>query len=164
MSVYWGYRCQDCNQETDHWFNHGEEQLSEYFAAYQLIKEYQFRWFDINLLGGSGFYDEMQEFLDNHLRHNIVLCNEYGDTAQLLQVPKRKITSVNDNNLIERWRSILRDAINAINAGDTERFDLLARLLAETDEAKQLLRSMGYGCTGQGILSTVKESVGIYEQ
>lgn len=34
-----------------------------------------------------------------------------------------------------------------------------AQCLAEEDEAKQLLRDAGFGCTGMSLLRTVKEAV-----
>lgn len=42
---------------------------------------------------------------------------------------------------------------------DDERLDLLAQLLEEAEEAKQVLRDKGYGWTGLSLLATVKEEV-----
>lgn len=43
--------------------------------------------------------------------------------------------------------------------GDTSALDGFAQALAEEDEAKQLLRDTGFGCTGMSLLRTVQEAV-----
>jgi len=54
------------------------------------------------------------------------------------------------------WRALITDAFEL---GDHAALDGLARQLAEEDEAKQLLRDAGFGCTGMGLLLTVQEAV-----
>jgi hypothetical protein len=39
MSTYWGYRCLDCDKETDTWINHGETALNEYFEVRRLTRK-----------------------------------------------------------------------------------------------------------------------------
>ena len=91
MSTYWGYRCQDCSQDTEHWLNHGEMALSEFFLAHQLMHAYEFGWVEISILGSASYLDEMRSFLDTHEGHDIVLANEYGETKPVESVTKRKI-------------------------------------------------------------------------
>jgi len=54
----------------------------------------------------------------------------------------------------EEWRKMIKEIVN-----DDERLDLLAQLLEEAEEAKQVLRDKGYGWTGLSLLATVKEEV-----
>ena len=55
---------------------------------------------------------------------------------------------------LEGWRELVA---RAREEGSDETFDYIARALHELDEAKNLLRQKGYGCTGMGILETAKE-------
>lgn len=57
----------------------------------------------------------------------------------------------------EGWRDLVIQAVTDSMHGDIRTLDLLAEYLAETDRAKQILRDLGYGCTGMGIERTVRE-------
>lgn len=85
MSTYWGYYCLDCQDESDHWLNHGEAALREYFEITQMIEESgkEFIWLEIGIMGGDGFRGEMSEFLAKHWGHSIALRNEYGHTKPI---------------------------------------------------------------------------------
>jgi hypothetical protein len=48
----------------------------------------------------------------------------------------------------EGWRDIVREAVVRHDGGDDELLTLVARLLAEQDDAKEALRQVGFGCTG----------------
>lgn len=48
----------------------------------------------------------------------------------------------------EGWRELVLDAVRRNDHGDSSQLGLLGRLLAEQDEAKQVLRDLGYGCIG----------------
>ena len=52
---------------------------------------------------------------------------------------------------IDGWKGVIHQANN-----NPEQFELLAKLLVEQDEAKQILRDKNYGCTGMSLLETVK--------
>lgn len=87
MSTYWGYCCLECNEETDRWFNHGQEKLREYFEFRQLIAQSgkTFRWIEIEyeVMGGGWAAGEMDDFLSTHEDHRIALKSEYGDIESL---------------------------------------------------------------------------------
>lgn len=55
------------------------------------------------------------------------------------------------------WRSAVLDAVRRADAGDPELLDLMAKLLAEQDAAKQELREIGYGCLGTPWRDVVEE-------
>ena len=90
MSTYWGYCCKTCDTETEHWFNHGEDQLNEYITARKVIEQsgYEFYWASLSVLGGDWALGEMDEFLNQHKGHEIALKSEYGDIVDLLEVKK----------------------------------------------------------------------------
>ena len=79
MSTYWGYCCIDCGQETDFYFNHGEEKLIEFLDAKKIMKATKWTWVSLSLLGADAYVDEIHEFLDTHDGHRIALKNEYGE-------------------------------------------------------------------------------------
>lgn len=81
MSTYWGYHCKTCDKNSDHWFNHGERQLEEFFIAKTIIDKHNFKWIELNTLSGRNAGD-MHEFLDNHRGHDICLHSEYGDIKE----------------------------------------------------------------------------------
>lgn len=83
MSTYWGYRCEDCNADSETWLNHGEEKLGEYVKAYRLFEKQNFQWIDIHIPGESWATGEMEAFLDNHKEHHLVLLSEYRQTKAL---------------------------------------------------------------------------------
>ena len=58
----------------------------------------------------------------------------------------------------EGWRVLVVEAVRRADVGDNQRLDLLSQLLEEQDEAKQILRDAGIGCTGLGIKETAKEA------
>ena len=82
MSTDWGYKCNDCDIESDHWLNHGENTLTEAYRIYNELKLYNYQSglvtvtleFDFS----EYFISEIKEFLNEHSRHNMVLCSEYG--------------------------------------------------------------------------------------
>jgi predicted NBD/HSP70 family sugar kinase len=62
-------------------------------------------------------------------------------------------TGVPEEDVV-RWRRLLRPDIPSESM-----LDLIARLIAECERAKQELRAAGYGVTGTGILRTVREAL-----
>lgn len=77
MSTYWGYYCKTCEENSEHWFNHGEKQLEEFFIARGIINKYDFAFVKIYTLGNWATGD-IHEFLDRHEGHDICLHSEYG--------------------------------------------------------------------------------------
>ena len=59
----------------------------------------------------------------------------------------------------EGWRAAILDAWGQALSGDQTMLDGLAQQLTEEDEAKQLLRNAGFGCTGVSLLRTVQEAL-----
>lgn len=49
----------------------------------------------------------------------------------------------------QQWLDILQNK--------PDRFEIIAEILAQQDQAKQLLRDKGYGWTGLSLLETVKQ-------
>jgi hypothetical protein len=49
---------------------------------------------------------------------------------------------------VEGWRDAVLQAVRDHDAGDPTLLQLMSRLLAEQDDAKQRLRELGYGCIG----------------
>jgi len=82
MSKYWGYYCRTCNEATDHWHNHGEELLDEYYRAWHLIRTLQPLWIEVRTL--TQWADiEVAIFLGDHEGHDIALQSDRGDIADL---------------------------------------------------------------------------------
>jgi hypothetical protein len=57
----------------------------------------------------------------------------------------------------EGWRELVLAAVRRFNSGDDEMLDLLSTLLEEQDNAKQALRTLGYGCCGMPWADVVAE-------
>jgi len=87
MSTYWGYVCLDCNVETDHWHNHGEDLLREYYDLYKVVQDIptKYSWVGITVLCNALAADEMQEFLSAHYGHHVAIRSEYGRTLEIAQ-------------------------------------------------------------------------------
>lgn len=47
--------------------------------------------------------------------------------------------------------------ISIVKDGDEEGLDLIAKIIIESEEAKQILRGKGYGWTGLSLVQTAKE-------
>lgn len=62
----------------------------------------------------------------------------------------------------EGWINLVIEAVREHDAGDSEKLDLLGRLLEEQDQAKQMLRDRGYGVTGTPWIDTVSEVESIW--
>ena len=60
---------------------------------------------------------------------------------------------------IESWKEIIFEGVDKANHGNHAQVDLIAQLLAESEQAKQVLREKGYGWTGLSLLKTVTELV-----
>lgn len=48
---------------------------------------------------------------------------------------------------------------HVVNTNDVESLDIIAKLLEESEKAKQILREKGYGWTGLSLLNTVSTQV-----
>ena len=109
MSTYWGYYCQACKEESEHWLNRGQEFLREYHALQLLMKQSE-QTFD-NLTVGIDGYDwakgEMGEFFDKHSDHDIVLKNEYGNTEVIKEEYDLKSKS---SQVLVEYLNVLEDA------------------------------------------------------
>ena len=82
MSTYWGYYCRTCNVASDHWHNHGEELLTEFYDVWHVVKELQPAWIEVRT--HSQWADlEMTTFLEDHKGHGIALQSEYGDVKDM---------------------------------------------------------------------------------
>ena len=91
MSTYWGYCCRDCKIETDKWLNRGEAALSELFQATKILDGYEFGHAEAGIYDYGWIAEEVREFIDDHLTHDVVLKNEYGDIKEI-EKPKRRDT------------------------------------------------------------------------
>lgn len=90
MSTYWGYKCLDCDEESDTWFNRGESKLIELAKVSDLIMDIyekcECEWLEISLLNQTSPID----WIRKHGRHNIILYNEYGDTKPINKQRQQK--------------------------------------------------------------------------
>lgn len=57
------------------------------------------------------------------------------------------------------YKTLIKSAVESSEAGQHEQLNLLARALAESERAKQMLRDKGYGWTGLGIYETCRDEV-----
>ena len=90
MSAYWGYQCisHDPPLTSEHWFNHGEETLRTLFAKMRAGT-----WPIDDILGpvpvsngNSGHSTNSPPvWLMEHPKCEVVLHNEYGDTAPIVR-------------------------------------------------------------------------------
>lgn len=79
MSTYWGYRCTDCNHDSDKWLNHGDDVLAEFYHAWRLLSPVRDKLPSVGLFIDGGWPSgEMSEFMQAHGAHHVVLHNEYG--------------------------------------------------------------------------------------
>lgn len=85
MSTYWGYRCVDCNHDSDEWLNHGDDVLAEFYHAWRLLSPVRDKLPNVNLTVRDGDWPsgEMSEFMQAHGTHHVVLHNEYGATKEM---------------------------------------------------------------------------------
>lgn len=85
MSKYWGLGCIECDQHTDHIFNHGDDIIREYVRIRRAVDAVATRGMDIGLTIFGSTYGtlEFDTFLETHKGHTIVLHSEYGDTEPL---------------------------------------------------------------------------------
>lgn len=86
MSVNWGYYCQACEVETDHWLDHSEEALRQYIIIRTLMKQSKQQFDRLAVQVDNHDWvarDAMAEFFDEHGDHDIVLKNEYDDIKQV---------------------------------------------------------------------------------
>lgn len=86
MSTYWGYRCTDCNVDTDTWINHGERELSAIIRHWPVIRAIAEdpNMIYLNVTWIAGYEGELFEFLYAHGEHSVCLQNEYGDSKPLI--------------------------------------------------------------------------------
>lgn len=95
MSTYWGYKCIDCNEESDHWLSHGEDTLREVYNLYIILdlKKYENRLVRVTLQFHLSRYftAEIMAFLSEHSSHNMVLHSEYGKELTLDNAPESMI-------------------------------------------------------------------------
>lgn len=90
MSTSWGYHCATCNVSTEHWWNHGDDQLRLIAQNWALIKPvYELTqttmWrIEIKVMD---WYDNPDPlgFLAEHHDHQVLLENEYGDRRPIGQ-------------------------------------------------------------------------------
>ena len=59
--------------------------------------------------------------------------------------------------MAQGWRDAVINAVRDHDRGDEYFLELLVKVLVQQDEAKQMLRDKGYGCTGMDLVRTVKE-------
>ena len=86
MSTYWGLYCETCNDESAHWYNHGDAQLELLVQHWPAIKKvYELReslWrLEMHMPGSDAL-----AFMDEHDGHDIVLASEYGDRRSVEKV------------------------------------------------------------------------------
>ena len=83
MSEDWGYYCQQCDVESDTWYNHGETKLREVYASWPHVRAIQEigGWVETSILGG--YTGDVWAFLAAHDGHPLELVSEYGDHEPL---------------------------------------------------------------------------------
>lgn len=57
----------------------------------------------------------------------------------------------------EAWVDAISEAAKKYLNGDSTHINLMAQMIVEFETAKQMLRDVGFGCTGMGIVETVNE-------
>lgn len=84
MSTYWGYRCETCDVNSEHWWNHANEELANIYRLWPMLKTTEQAldaagiWhIEITHLNVHDFPSPL-EFLHEHDGHAIALCNEYN--------------------------------------------------------------------------------------
>lgn len=77
MSLNFGYRCNDCNEETMCLFNYGDRFLSEMFMIRKNLYIIRSRT-DYSIQSWRGPISEFVDFLHQHEGHKIELIDEYG--------------------------------------------------------------------------------------
>jgi hypothetical protein len=84
VSTCWGYRCETCKVESDHWYNRGNDFLQCLLENIGAVNEFQKAFADfidwrIEITFPGGYGSEPLDFLRNHEGHNIIIKNEYGE-------------------------------------------------------------------------------------
>jgi hypothetical protein len=88
MSTYWGYYCRNCDEASDHWHNHGDELLVEFYDAWHVVKAMNPVWIHVGTT--SSWADlEMSVFLEDHMGHDVALQSEYGDVRDIHVIDKK---------------------------------------------------------------------------
>jgi hypothetical protein len=76
VSTDWGFYCEQCDAESETWFNNGEDLLRQIYAAWPQVRAIQeiTGHIDITVYG----YTAPWAFLRDHDGHLLALCDEYG--------------------------------------------------------------------------------------
>ena len=82
MSTYWGYYCRTCDIASDHWHNHGDDMLTEFYNAWHALRGMRLVWCSVSTLARWADL-EMSIFLGEHAGHDIALQSEYGDAKDI---------------------------------------------------------------------------------
>lgn len=86
MSEYMGYYCRTCAVASEHWHNHGDAMLSEFYHAKRCLMGSI--WVVLGTL--ARWPDTMMHtFLEEHDGHDIALQSEYGDVRDIIPVEPR---------------------------------------------------------------------------
>jgi hypothetical protein len=87
MSTHWGYRCEMCGTDSDHWYNHGDGDLAEIYHQWPKLRGihdlFLTAHWRLQLQCGDAYAAEVLNFLAAHDGHEIVLSNEYGNVKPI---------------------------------------------------------------------------------
>ncbi|MCP3685394.1 MAG: hypothetical protein GY861_22310 [bacterium] len=79
MSTYYGYYCKTCDDQSPHWFPYGGEVLRQLYFANRLLIKNNFHSVEVHALGINNCVWEIEDFLNKHIDHDVVITSEYGD-------------------------------------------------------------------------------------
>lgn len=77
-----GYYCRTCNEASEHWHNHGDGMLAEFFRASHAVNTLDPIWVIVRTVDGWAD-SQMSIFLAEHDGHDIALQSEYGDVRDM---------------------------------------------------------------------------------
>lgn len=86
MSKYWGYVCRSHDPElvSEHWYNHGEQALTELYRKFHAEPWPVNEWGELEETEVHGQRTTAPVYwLNQHRNCNVALSNEYGDTQEL---------------------------------------------------------------------------------
>jgi hypothetical protein len=85
VSTYYGYYCASCREESDHWFNHGQNLLQTILALWPAVDALEKRaaalpegWKFLNVQFADRFESDVRQFLAEHYGHDLKIKSEYA--------------------------------------------------------------------------------------
>jgi len=82
MGTRWGYRCLDCNEDSDTTFSNAERELSTLALNFSTVK----MLLGLSIVEVKAIYgSQILVFLEEHDEHNIVLLKGWDETFPFIQ-------------------------------------------------------------------------------